>query len=265
MEAPKNGGPKASQVFCGGDDGCSGSCKNGKAGCNQCGHCSWCSTKRASFRSVIVNLLVELAHWVQGQQKWPNLASLKTAVMGFEHNELIKRMVTKYEWTHERATTAFEGMKQYLFLAGTTRGKSLSPQTQDVDECWHNFMLFSADYQAFCFKFFGFFLHHQPFTEKMKAADDGQGGQNTREALKAEFAVDCTVNCAHSCGGGCSGKKMVGAQVLNAGCTSDCHFKAVICEGGQCDGDQKSVCLSDCNDYEVGRNRRDEMKLMMLG
>jgi hypothetical protein len=36
----------------------------------------------------------------------------------------------------------------------------------EVDEIWHAHLLFSRNYMQFCQDVFGFFLHHEPTTEK---------------------------------------------------------------------------------------------------
>lgn len=88
--------------------------------------------------------------------------------MGYQHPELIRRLTEKLEMSHERATAAFEGMKLYLYTVGSTNA-DLSPPNDDIDEAWHNFMLFSRDYMTFCVTNFGHYLHHQPFTAEEAA------------------------------------------------------------------------------------------------
>lgn len=114
---------------------------------------------------------------------------LKQVVLAYEHPDLIERLIQKFELTREQAEDAFMDMKQYLYLAGTRRGGDFSPQSEIVDEAWHNFMLFSLDYQNFCMKYFGRFIHHQPFNSSQPVECDGRGVRNTKLALKQEFGV----------------------------------------------------------------------------
>jgi hypothetical protein len=58
---------------------------------------------------------------------------------------------------------------------------------EDIDEIWHNFILFTADYARFCDKYVGFFLNHQPLTVAEKAASDGTMVRNTLAAAKRAF------------------------------------------------------------------------------
>jgi hypothetical protein len=35
-------------------------------------------------------------------------------------------------------------------------------EMREVDNMWHNFILYTKDYHEFCQRFFGEYLHHQP-------------------------------------------------------------------------------------------------------
>lgn len=54
------------------------------------------------------------------------------------------------------------GLRQF-FLAHLKSGrKFVSMPSQVTDELWHEFILFTKNYDAFCRKAFGHFLHHSP-------------------------------------------------------------------------------------------------------
>jgi hypothetical protein len=82
------------------------------------------------------------------------------SVMSFEFDPLVHRMVDKYQWAEDEARSVFEDTKRYLYLARMT-GKPLIPPAK-VDEMWHNFILFTADYASFCERRLGKFIHHRP-------------------------------------------------------------------------------------------------------
>lgn len=113
---------------------------------------------------------------------------IKEAIIAYQHPDLIERLVQKLEMPKEQAEAAFLGLKQFLYIAGTMVG-TFSPQSQDVDEAWHNFMLFSKDYAKFCQTNFGHFIHHQPHTKEMRLQDPGAGRHITASALMDEFGV----------------------------------------------------------------------------
>lgn len=152
---------------------------------------------------------------------------LKRAVLAYQHPDLIERLIQKFELTRDQAEDAFMGMKQYLYLAGT-RGGGLSPQSEIVDEAWHNFMLFSLDYQKFCMGYFGRFIHHQPFNAAKRAASNGQGSRNTKLGLEEEFGVvlagaGASAGRCDACVGdgcACSDRAPADSKVMTSDCIS---------------------------------------------
>jgi hypothetical protein len=54
------------------------------------------------------------------------------------------------------------GLRQF-FLAHLMSGKRyVSMPSQVADDLWHEFILYTRDYEAFCRRAFGAFLHHTP-------------------------------------------------------------------------------------------------------
>ncbi|APV48506.1 hypothetical protein BWI17_01670 [Betaproteobacteria bacterium GR16-43] len=80
-------------------------------------------------------------------------------------------LVRKYADTHPaldatQVRNVFEGLRQY-FLAclAAQRGsiaRSVGMPSRAVDDAWHEFILVTRDYQAFCRDAFGAYLHHTP-------------------------------------------------------------------------------------------------------
>jgi hypothetical protein len=81
-------------------------------------------------------------------------------VMNYEFKPLLDRMVDKHGWSEDHARECFEDTKRYLFLCAKT-GKPLVP-SKKIDEMWHNFILFTMDYEEFCRTRLGRFMHHRP-------------------------------------------------------------------------------------------------------
>jgi hypothetical protein len=66
-------------------------------------------------------------------------------------------------------------LRQY-FLAHLKSGRQfVSMPSQVVDTLWHEFILFTKDYQAFCDQAFGQFMHHSPAVSlnQNKASNEG--------------------------------------------------------------------------------------------
>lgn len=55
-----------------------------------------------------------------------------------------------------------EGLQQYFQICQRAQGKFVSMPSQVVDDMWHDFILFTRNYQDFCSKAFGRYLHHTP-------------------------------------------------------------------------------------------------------
>lgn len=109
-------------------------------------------------------------------------------MMNFDHPALLERMQVKEGWTKEQADETFVEMKKFLYLCATNEGAMAPPE--DLDEIWHNFILFTGDYAEYCQERVGTFLHHQPLTLAQRAESDGSMIQNTLAAAKHAFGED---------------------------------------------------------------------------
>lgn len=64
-----------------------------------------------------------------------------------------------------------QGLRQFFMAYLKSGQRYVSMPSQVVDDLWHEFILHTRDYQEFCDKAFGQFLHHTP------AAVLGQGAE----------------------------------------------------------------------------------------
>jgi hypothetical protein len=55
-----------------------------------------------------------------------------------------------------------EGLRQWFMLLATHRGQKFGMPSKAVDTAWHEFILMTRQYQAFCDSAFGKYLHHAP-------------------------------------------------------------------------------------------------------
>lgn len=158
----------------------------------------------------------------------------------------------------------FSALRDYFHLCRKAGRRMLAMPSQVVDVAWHEFILFTRNYEAFCRQALGRFLHHTP-TEAMRSrtmASDGikrtwrlacqRAGINPLAATSVPllFAIDgrlaipdgfsYALNCTHlaagssatycasdiGCGGGCGG-----------GCSgSGCGGDGGGGDGGGCGG-----------------------------
>lgn len=54
------------------------------------------------------------------------------------------------------------GLRQFFLAHAQSGGKHVSMPSQVVDDLWHEFILYTRQYDEFCTKAFGKFLHHTP-------------------------------------------------------------------------------------------------------
>lgn len=104
--------------------------------------------------------------------------------LDFEAPYLIEKLVKDCVVdTTDQASALFTEVKRYLVLNHVDRSKSWKMYSLRVDEVWHQFVLFTVEYFAFCDKYFGHYAHHAPSN-----APDPEFGHCAPEATFAEFA-----------------------------------------------------------------------------
>ena len=64
--------------------------------------------------------------------------------------------------TSEEAETLFSEAKKYIVLTQVDTSNIWEMYSLRVDEAWHQFILFTAQYADFCQRFFGRYVHHSP-------------------------------------------------------------------------------------------------------
>ena len=132
------------------------------------------------------------------------------------------------------------GLREYFYVCNIAGKRMVAMPSQAVDVVWHEFILFTREYDSFCQKGLGRFLHHTP-AEAMKSKNVAQEGIKTawrischRENINVKspsklpllFALDAmlaiedgffySLNCSAKdasgycagdigCGGGCAG------------------------------------------------------------
>ena len=95
----------------------------------------------------------------------------------FYFPQTIKAKVLE-EYPHLTASEVSEvmkGLKEYFHVCNIAGEKFVSMPSQVVDVAWHEFILFTKQYQVFCSKAFGRFLHHVP-AEAMRSPMVAQEG-----------------------------------------------------------------------------------------
>ncbi|MBV7314958.1 hypothetical protein [Shewanella sp. NIFS-20-20] len=123
--------------------------------------------------------------------KHPNIEQVLT----YQNQNVIDRFIKLYNVEQTEAEQLFDDVKRWLWLASKTDSLGINkPLVIDsalvvIDEMWHNFMLFTREYCAFCNEYFGKYLHHAPFAQvnarqQQKIATDGSDNKQALIAKK---------------------------------------------------------------------------------
>ncbi len=76
---------------------------------------------------------------------------------------LDQRLATRRpELSSEQREHVFDGLRDYFHLCNTAGQRMVAMPSQVVDDAWHEFILFTRQYDLFCRHAFGRFLHHTP-------------------------------------------------------------------------------------------------------
>lgn len=95
------------------------------------------------------------------------------------------KVIEKYPHLSEKqADKIIEGLREYFHLCNIAGKRMVSMPSQAVDVAWHEFILFTRQYELFCRKALGRFLHHTP-AEAMKSPTTAQDG------IKAAWKTSC--------------------------------------------------------------------------
>lgn len=80
--------------------------------------------------------------------------------------QVLKRYQKDFKVTPSTAKEHEKELKRYFILGELFPDEHFEMYSDEVDNLWHTFLLFTKEYQTFCIKNFGHFIHHNPIEEK---------------------------------------------------------------------------------------------------
>lgn len=97
-------------------------------------------------------------------------------ILGYNNQPILNRFKKEYPEKSDRAEDIFNdllrffwGTKKHLIDRGEDPNSEelkfffiMDNDMREIDQMWHIFLLYTRDYNDFCTKYFGEFLHHQP-------------------------------------------------------------------------------------------------------
>lgn len=160
------------------------------------------------------------------------------------------------------------GLKQYFQICEAAGKRFVSMPSQVVDDLWHEFILFTRNYQHFCLRAFGRYLHHTPAEAMATPSLPSQGIRRAwKQACRLEgidpktparlpllFAIDAQLSIAEGfvyqldCKGvhPAQGPVYCASHIgCGSGCGSGCGGSCGDSDGG-CDAGDGGGCGSGC-------------------
>jgi hypothetical protein len=130
-------------------------------------------------------IIILLAYYFYWNKKKSQLEFIES----YRFNSAIgKKVQEKYPHLDNRQIDlVLIGLKEYFYICNKAKRRMVSMPSQVVDVAWHEFILFTRPYQAFCQKALGRFLHHTP-TEAMRTPTMAQDG------IKRAWRLACAKN-----------------------------------------------------------------------
>jgi hypothetical protein len=104
-------------------------------------------------------------------------------ILAYSNEDIISRFTDMYAIAEEEAVDIFQETKKFLYICRMP-GIFIPDDLLIVDEMWHNFILFTKEYQRFCDEHFGSFIHHLPATKKEKALQKQMNVEDPEKAGK---------------------------------------------------------------------------------
>lgn len=141
-------------------------------------------------------------------------------INSYQNPSLIERYSNKENVNTENAKLHFTALKKFLKLSSDT-SRPCFP-SKDIDEIWHNFILFTKDYQFFCNNYLNKFIHHIPFSnqnDRVKHFEPGyfcyiKDNKFQKKFVRSLNALEkqVKINCSSSSDGDCSSCSKCGSD-----------------------------------------------------
>lgn len=94
------------------------------------------------------------------------------------------------ELSEEQRREVCEGLRDYFLISNRAGRRMVAMPSQAVDDAWHEFILFTREYDAFCRRAFGRFLHHTPAEAMRSPTQAGDGIKRAWRLACAHEGID---------------------------------------------------------------------------
>ena len=138
--------------------------------------------KKIQQREIYFPLLITLITMDQQQLK---------AILNYHNDDVISRFTDQFKISEAEAEDIFTETKKFLYLCQLP-GIFIPDELLIVDEMWHNFILFTKEYQQFCDRHFGRYFHHLPASKAEKEnhkVEEAANPDRIREAFNQKLSI----------------------------------------------------------------------------
>lgn len=103
-----------------------------------------------------------------------NSTHVLEGIFSYDMRHITARCQKDYNYNDEDIILLEQELKRFLALAAMqgNYNEGIGMYSADIDNLWHTFILFTHEYATFCQKYAGFFIHHEPETEKPKTQNE---------------------------------------------------------------------------------------------
>ena len=123
-------------------------------------------TEQDSYRPLGISSDVNLT-----DEQFDSLSRLER----FEAPYVEEKLLKDGKLVREDYQEAFTEFKRYVALVNLNKGRgAMSMSSKEVDEVWHQFILFTPQYHEFCDEVLGRYLHHVPTTSQTPSTPTGK-------------------------------------------------------------------------------------------
>lgn len=102
-------------------------------------------------------------------------------ILAYSNEDIISRFTDIYKIPEEEAEDIFIETRKFLYISRMP-GIFIPDDLLIVDEMWHNFILFTKEYQRFCNEHFGSYIHHLPASKKEKELQKRKNSEDPKKA-----------------------------------------------------------------------------------
>jgi hypothetical protein len=143
-------------------------------------------------------------------------SSVLRKVNEYENPELVMRLQIKLSLDQKAAQLLFEDVKKFLAICALRKG-NFSP-TKAIDKGWHEFLMYTRDYDDFCHGLLGVKIHHQPDSYYKKKKSDKIYPTIIAEQFFGKLSDNWKCEVSATC---CSGGDCSNSEGGCSHCTSD--------------------------------------------